>query len=61
MTGVLLISAAARLRGADTAGREASVSGPTCVFAGVLCALVTLALAGVVLLLPDEGPSLALQ
>jgi multisubunit Na+/H+ antiporter MnhB subunit len=61
VTGVLLISAAARLRGAETAGREASVSGPTCVFAGVLCALVTLALAGVVLLLPDEGPSLALQ
>ena len=59
VTGVLLISAAARLRGAETAGHVASVSGLSRVFAAVLCALVALALAAVVLLLPDEGPSLA--
>ncbi len=35
VTGVLLIGAAARLRGAETAGREESVSGLTRVFAGV--------------------------
>ena len=59
VTGVLLISAAARLRGAETAGHETSVSGLSRVFAAVLCALVALALAAVVLLLPDQGPSLA--
>ena len=34
-------------------------SGLARVFAGALCALVALALAAVVLLLPDQGPSLA--
>ena len=37
------------------------MSGLSRVFAAVLCALVALALAGVVLLLPDQGPSLAPQ
>jgi multisubunit Na+/H+ antiporter MnhB subunit len=61
VTGVLLISAASRLRGAEKAEHEASVSGLTRVFARILCALVAMALAGVVLLLPDQGPSLAPQ
>jgi len=61
VTGVLLISAASRLRGAETAEHEASVSGLARVFAGILCALVAMALAGVVLLLSDQGPSLAPQ
>ena len=61
VTGVLLIGAAGRFRRAETAGHEASVSGLPRVFVGALCALVALALAGVVLLLPDQGPSLAPQ
>src|SRR5258707_7518039 len=61
VTGVLLISAAARLRAGETAGDGESVSGLTRVFAAVLCILVALALTGVVLLLPDQGPSLAPQ
>jgi multisubunit Na+/H+ antiporter MnhB subunit len=61
VTGVLLIGAAARLRGAATAGVEAPASGLSSVFAGILCALVAFALAAVVLLLPDQGPSLAPQ
>src|ERR1700727_1004455 len=61
VTGILLISAAARLRGGETAGDEKSLSGAARLFTAVLCALVALALAGVVLLLPDQGPSLAPQ
>jgi multisubunit Na+/H+ antiporter MnhB subunit len=58
VTGVLLIGAAARLRAAETAEAEKSLSGLTRVFAVVLCVLVALALASIVLLLPEQGPSL---
>jgi multisubunit Na+/H+ antiporter MnhB subunit len=61
VTGVLLIGAAARLRGVETAGGQESLAGPTRVFAACLCLLVAAALAGVVLLSPDEGPTLAPQ
>ena len=61
VTGVLLIGAAARLRTAGTAGDEKPLSGLSRLFVAVLCVLVALALAGVVLLLPDQGPSLAQQ
>ena len=60
VTGVLLIGAAARLRGAETED-EKSLSGLSRVFAAGLCLLVAVALAWVVLLFPDEGPSLAPQ
>ena len=60
VTGVLLIGAAARLRGGEAAD-EKSLSGLPRFFVAALCFLVALALAGVVLLFPDEGPSLAPQ
>jgi multisubunit Na+/H+ antiporter MnhB subunit len=61
VTGILLIGAAARLRGAETAGDEESLGGAPRLLAAGLCLLVALALAGVVLLFPDQGPSLAPQ
>jgi multisubunit Na+/H+ antiporter MnhB subunit len=61
VTGLLLIGAAARLRGGENAGDEKSLSGLSRLFAAGLCILVALALGGVVLLLPDQGPSLAPQ
>ena len=61
VTGILLIGAAARLRGGETAGDEKSLSGAARLLTAGLCILVALALAGVVLLLPDQGPSLARQ
>jgi uncharacterized MnhB-related membrane protein len=61
VTGVLLIGAAARLRGSETAAGEKSLSGLPQLFVAALCVLVTLALAAVVLLFPDQGPSLAPQ
>lgn len=61
VTGVLLIGAAARLRQVETAAAEKSLSGTLCLFAALLCLLVTAALAGVVLLFPDSGPTLAPQ
>ena len=61
VTGVLLIGAAARLRGSETAADEKSLSGLPRVFTAGLSLLVALALAGVVLLFPDQGPSLASQ
>jgi multisubunit Na+/H+ antiporter MnhB subunit len=61
VTGILLIGAAARLRGAETAGDETSLSGAPRLFAAALCLLVAMALAGVVLLFRDQGPSLAPQ
>jgi multisubunit Na+/H+ antiporter MnhB subunit len=61
VTGVLLIGAAARLRGADTTAAQEALSGLTRLFAAGLCLLVAAALAGVVLLLPDQGPTLAPQ
>ena len=61
VTGVLLISAAARLRTAERAEPEKSLSGLSRLLVAVLCAVVAVALAGVVLLLPEQGPSLAPQ
>jgi multisubunit Na+/H+ antiporter MnhB subunit len=61
VTGVLLIGAAARLRGAETTTGEKLPRGSTRVFAACLCLLVAAALAAVVLLLPDRGPTLAPQ
>jgi uncharacterized MnhB-related membrane protein len=58
VTGVLLIGAAARLRAAETAGSERSLSGPSRLLVAVLCVLVALALAGVVLLLPVPGAAI---
>jgi multisubunit Na+/H+ antiporter MnhB subunit len=58
VTGVLLIGAAARLR-AETDADAETVSGGLRAMTAVLCVLVTGALAGVVLLLPDPGPTLA--
>jgi multisubunit Na+/H+ antiporter MnhB subunit len=60
VTGVLLIGAAARLRGGETED-EKSLSGAARLLAASLCILVALALAAVVLLFPDQGPSLAPQ
>ena len=60
VTGVLLIGAAARLRGAETED-ERSLTGLPRVFTAVLCVLITAALAAVVLLFPEQGPSLAPQ
>ncbi len=61
VTGVLLIGAAARLRGAETTAVQESLTGLTRLFAACLCLLVAAALAGVVLMLPDRGPTLAPQ
>jgi multisubunit Na+/H+ antiporter MnhB subunit len=61
VTGVLLIGAAARLRGAETTGAQEALTGLTRLFAAGLCLIVAAALAGVVLLLPDQGPTLAPQ
>ena len=61
VTGVLLIGAAARLRGAKTTTVEESLTGLTRLLAAFVCLLVAAALAGVVLLLPDQGPTLAPQ
>ena len=61
VTGVLLIGAAARLRGAEATTRRKGLTGLTRLFAAGLCLLVAAALAGVVLLLPDQGPTLAPQ
>jgi uncharacterized MnhB-related membrane protein len=61
VTGILLISAAVRLRYAEraAAAEQSSVSLRLC--AAILCLAVTGALAAVVLLLPDPGPTLAPQ
>ena len=61
VTGVLLIGAAARLRGAETTPAEEALTGLTRLFAAGLCLLVAAALAAVVLLLSDQGPTLAPQ
>ncbi len=61
VTGVLLVGAAARLRGAETVGGKESPSVSLQLSAACLCLVVTAALAGVVLLLPDPGPTLAPQ
>jgi multisubunit Na+/H+ antiporter MnhB subunit len=59
VTGVLLIGAAARLREAENAAADEQPSEPQRFWASVLCVLVTLALVGVVLSLPDPAPMLA--
>jgi len=59
VTGVLLVGAAARLRGGETVAAEESPSASLRVVAACLCLLVTAVLAGVVLLLPYPGPTLA--
>jgi multisubunit Na+/H+ antiporter MnhB subunit len=61
VTGVLLIGAAGRLRRAETTAARETPTGLTRLFAAGLCLLVAAALAGVVLLLPDQGPTLAPQ
>lgn len=55
LTGVLLLSAAGRLRGATAA---APVGGGTRVWAAALSIVVTIGVAVAVLLLPDPAPSL---
>jgi multisubunit Na+/H+ antiporter MnhB subunit len=59
VTGVLLIGAAGRLRQAEKSAANEQPSKSLRVWAVVLCALVTLALAGVVLSLPEPAPTLA--
>jgi multisubunit Na+/H+ antiporter MnhB subunit len=59
VTGVLLIGAAARLREAGQATTAEYPNEPQRFWTVVLCALVALALAAVVLLLPDPAPTLA--
>jgi multisubunit Na+/H+ antiporter MnhB subunit len=61
VTGVLLIGAAARLRAIEITSAQDSLTAPTRLFAACLCVLVAAALAGVVLILPDRGPTLAPQ
>ena len=59
VTGVLLIGAAGRLRKVE-ASRDDELPGASLrLFAAALCIFVTLVLAGVVLSLPDPGPTLA--
>ena len=61
VTGILLIGAAARLRGAEAAAEEKQPSGLSRLAIAGLCVLVALALAAVVLMFADQGPSLAPQ
>ena len=61
VTGVLLIGAAARLREAEQDAADEHSSLPLRLLAGAFCAVVTSALAAVVLLLPEPGPTLAPQ
>jgi multisubunit Na+/H+ antiporter MnhB subunit len=61
VTGVLLIGAAARLRDAETNSAEEALTGLTRLLAAGLCVLVAAGLAAVVLLFPDQGPTLAPQ
>jgi multisubunit Na+/H+ antiporter MnhB subunit len=60
VTGVLLLGAAARLRGTAAAANDRP-SATLRLVAGALCAAITAALAAVVLLLPDPAPTLAPQ
>lgn len=58
VTGVLLIGAAARLRGAETAAADEQPRLPLRLLAGALCVIVTAVFAAVVLLMPDPAPTL---
>jgi len=60
VTGVLLLGAAARLRGVEAVAAEWPTASLRLV-AGTLCAVIAAALAAVVLLLPDPAPTLAPQ
>lgn len=57
ITGMLLLSAATRLRPTEAAATSPCV--PLCVAAGMLCAVTAAGLAATVLLLPDPAPTLA--
>ena len=59
VTGVLLIGAAVRLRGTEAAVAGERPGAGWRVVAAVLCIVVTAALAAAVLMLPDQGPTLA--
>jgi multisubunit Na+/H+ antiporter MnhB subunit len=58
-TGVLLITAAMRLRLTEPSPAGERLRAPTRLAAAGLCLVVALALAAVVIALPDPGPSLA--
>ncbi len=57
ITGMLLLSAAARLRQIELIAKRPTL--PVCLFAGALCALISSGLAAVVLLQAEVGPTLA--
>jgi multisubunit Na+/H+ antiporter MnhB subunit len=59
VTGVLLLGAAARLRGMTVVPAHASPGSAMRLVAGVLCGMVSAALAATVFLLPDPAPTLA--
>jgi multisubunit Na+/H+ antiporter MnhB subunit len=61
VTGVLLLGAAARLRGAPVATPAEWPGAPLRLVTGALCAAVSAVIAATVLLLPDPGPTLAPQ
>ena len=61
LTGALLIGAAARLRKTEAAARAEHTGTSTRIFAALLSAAVTVALAICVLALPNPAPSLAPQ
>ncbi len=60
VTGGLLVAACTRLRGAEAPASQ-RLSMPWRLASGAVCVLVTVALAAVVLLLPEPAPSLAPQ
>jgi multisubunit Na+/H+ antiporter MnhB subunit len=59
VTGVLLLGAAARLRGSEATALAESPGPLLKLVTGILCALVTAALAAAMFLLPDPAPTLA--
>jgi multisubunit Na+/H+ antiporter MnhB subunit len=59
VTGVLLISAATRLRRTEAPATDGPLGAPLRLLAGAVCAIVATALAAVVLLMPDPGSTLA--
>jgi multisubunit Na+/H+ antiporter MnhB subunit len=59
VTGVLLLGAAARLRGTAAAAAAKPPGAVMRVATGVLCGVITAALAATIFLLPDAAPTLA--
>jgi multisubunit Na+/H+ antiporter MnhB subunit len=59
VTGVLLISAAARPRKTEAPATDERLGAPLRLLAGAACTVVAAALAAVVLLMPDPGSTLA--